>query len=204
MSSEAASMLARLGIDVLAMLLLVGWLYRRSHSAPAMPLVFAALNVGLFAALSAISAGSFKAGIGFGLFGLLSLVRLRSTAFTLKDVAYTFIALVLGLVTGLQERQIWMVAALSALLLLVVAVTDDSRSRPDTQTMTLTLDHLVFDPEVARAELAQRLTARVVNVVIDDIDLLRETTKVSARYEVPEASSEWPTTVDRDHAEVTA
>ena len=117
-----------------------------------MPLVFAALNIGLFAALSAISSGSFKAGVGFGLFGLLSLVRLRSTAFTLKDVAYTFIALVLGLVNGLQERQIWLVVVLNVLLIVVVAVTDDSRSRPSTLLMTFTLDHLVFDPEVAREE----------------------------------------------------
>lgn len=190
-TGDAASLLTRLGIDLLAMLVLVGWLYRRRPSAPAMPLVFSVLNVGLFAALSAISAGSFKAGIGFGLFGLLSLVRLRSTAFTLKDVAYTFIALVLGLVNGLQERQIWLVVALNVLLVLVVAITDDSRSRPATRVMRLTLDHVVLDPAAALAELSQRLAVPVVSVVIDDVDFVRETTRVSARYEAPEASSPW-------------
>ena len=39
----------------------------------------------------------------------------------------------------------------------------------------------------------------VVNVVIDDIDLLRETTHVTARYEVPE-SSPWPTPVESSDA----
>jgi hypothetical protein len=201
LSPEVGSMLARLGIDVLAMLLLVGWLYRRSHSAPAMPLVFSSLNIGLFAALSAISTGSFKAGIGFGLFGLLSLVRLRSTAFTLKDVAYTFVALVLGLVTGLQERQLWLVTVLSALVIAVVAVTDDSRSRPATRIMTFTLDHLVFDAEVARSQVAEQLAAPVVGVIIEDIDTLRETTRVSVRYVLPEASSEWPTVADNTQLE---
>lgn len=190
-SSEAASLLLRLGIDVIAMLMLVGWLYRRRHSAPAMPLVFAVLNIGLFAALSAISSGSFKAGIGFGLFGLLSLVRLRSTAFTLKDVAYTFIALVLGLVNGLQERQVWLVVALNILLVLVVAVTDDSRTRPATRVMRMTLDHVVLDPDIALTELSQSLTVPVVAVIIEDIDMVRETTRVSVRYEVPEAQSQW-------------
>lgn len=190
-SAEAASLLLRLGIDVLAMLVLVGWLYRRRHSAPAMPLVFAVLNIGLFAALSAISSGDFKAGIGFGLFGLLSLVRLRSTAFTLKDVAYTFIALVLGLVNGLQERQVWLVAALNLLVILAVAVTDDSRSRPATQVMRVTLDHVVLDPDAALAELSRTLAVPVVAVVIDDVDMVRETTRVSARYEVPETVERW-------------
>lgn len=184
LSSDALNLLIRLGIDVLALLVLVGWLYRRRHSAPAMPLVFAVLNIGLFAALSAISAGSFKAGIGFGLFGLLSLVRLRSTAFTLKDVAYTFVALVLGLVNGLQERQMWLVVVLNVLLVLVVAVTDDSRSQPATRVMRLTLDHVVVDPDEARLELSNRLAVPVVAVIIDDIDFVRETTRVSVRYTV--------------------
>ena len=76
-----------LGVDVVSMLLLVGWLYRRRLAAPEMTLVFTALNIGLFAAVSSIGSGHFPTGVGFGLFGLLSLVRLRSAAFTLKDVA---------------------------------------------------------------------------------------------------------------------
>src|SRR5262245_27515640 len=80
-----ADPLSRGGLDVIALLILVGWLYRRRPSAPAMPLVLVALNIGLFAAMSAISAGKFPAGVGFGLFGILSLVRLRSAAFTLRD-----------------------------------------------------------------------------------------------------------------------
>jgi hypothetical protein len=184
LSSDAVGLLVRLGVDVLSLLVLVGWLYRRRHSAPAMPLVFAVLNIGLFAALSAISAGSFKAGVGFGLFGLLSLVRLRSTAFTLKDVAYTFIALVLGLVNGLQERQLWLVVVLNVLLVVVVAVTDDSRTQPATRVMRLTLDHLVLDPDEALLELSKRLAVPIVAVIIDDVDFVRETTRVSVRYTV--------------------
>ena len=184
LSSDAVGLLVRLGIDVLALLVLVGWLYRRRHSAPAMPLVFAVLNIGLFAALSAISAGSFKAGVGFGLFGLLSLVRLRSTAFTLKDVAYTFIALVLGLVNGLQERQLWLVVVLNVLLVLVVAITDDSRTQPATRVMRMSLDHVVMDPDEARVELAGQLAVPVVAVIIDDVDFVRETSRVSVRYVV--------------------
>lgn len=191
LSPAVADLIARLGVDVLSLLILVGVLYRRRRSAPAMPLVFATLNIGLFAALTAISAGSFKAGIGFGLFGLLSLVRLRSAAFTLKDVAFTFIALVLGLVNGLEQRELGLVAFLSALLLLVVWIADDSRSQPSTRVMRLTLDHLVLDPADAQNELAGRLAAPIVAVVIDEVDFVRETTRVSVRYTADESPWEW-------------
>src|SRR6476659_5796155 len=126
-TTDLLGTLGRLGLDVLAMLLLVGWLYRRRLAAPEMALVFTALNIGLFAAVTAIGAGDFPSGIGFGLFGLLSLVRLRSAAFTLKDVAYTFVALVLALVNGLPERNLLVVIALAVVLLVAIWLTDESR-----------------------------------------------------------------------------
>ena len=116
-----------------------------------MALVFTALNIGLFAAVTAIGTGDFPTGIGFGLFGLLSLVRLRSAAFTLKDVAYTFVALVLALVNGLPERNLLLVVVLD----LVAARRDlgrrrhPRRARRATRVMRVTLDRAVRDVEEA-------------------------------------------------------
>ena len=41
------STLVGLGIDVLALFALVGWLYRRRAAAPEMTMVFVTLNIGL-------------------------------------------------------------------------------------------------------------------------------------------------------------
>src|SRR3954454_7326958 len=106
-----------LGLDVLALLVLVGWLYRRRAAAPEMTMVFVTLNIGLFSAVVAIGSGHFPVGVGFGLFGLLSLVRLRSTAFTVKDMAYTFSALVLSLVNALPEHTPWLAILLDVVML---------------------------------------------------------------------------------------
>ncbi len=45
--AEALGVSTRAGIDVVALMVLVGWLYRRRQSVPEMPSVLAALNVGL-------------------------------------------------------------------------------------------------------------------------------------------------------------
>ncbi|MEO7944110.1 MAG: DUF4956 domain-containing protein, partial [Marmoricola sp.] len=132
-----ASTLTGLGIDVLALFTLVGWLYRRRAAAPEMTMVFVTLNIGLHAALTAITAGHFPAGVGFGLFGLLSLVRLRSAAFSIKDVAYTFSALVLALVNGLPERHLVLVVVLNVLVLAAVWLVDDSKTRIPTRVLRL-------------------------------------------------------------------
>ncbi|MEU9481362.1 DUF4956 domain-containing protein [Streptomyces sp. NPDC048191] len=176
-------LMTRGGLDVIALMVLVGWLYRRRPSAPAMPLVLAALNIGLFAAMSTISAGKFPAGVGFGLFGILSLVRLRSAAFTLRDVAYTFVTLVIALCTGLPHRQMWLVAALDAVVLLAVLLVDDPKSyEPPTRTVKLTLDRIYPEPALIAHDVALRFGQAPLSVVVDEVDYVRETTRVSARY----------------------
>ena len=189
--SDLLGTVARLGLDVLSMLLLVGWLYRRRLAAPEMALVFTALNIGLFAAVTSIGSGHFPTGIGFGLFGLLSLVRLRSAAFTLKDVAYTFAALVLALVNALPGRELLAVVALDVLILAALWVTDESRKATPTRVMRLTLDRAVTDPEDVRVDLDSRFSGRVVGFVVDDVDYVRETTRVSVRYELADGSWPW-------------
>jgi hypothetical protein len=141
--------------------------------------------------VSAIGSGDFPTGIGFGLFGLLSLVRLRSAAFTLKDVAYTFVALVLALVNGLPERNLLVVVALNVVLLVAIWVTDESRSTTPSRVMRLTLDHVFTDVDSATAELRSRLSLEPLSVTIDEVDFVRETTRVSVRYTVQDAWWQW-------------
>ena len=186
-----AAFAGRLGLDVLCLLVLIGVLYRRRAAGPEMALVFTALNIGLFAAVSVIGTGDFPTGVGFGLFGLLSLVRLRSAAFTLKDVAYTFAALVLALVNALPGRELVAVLALDVLILVALWVTDESRKATPTRVMRLTLDRAVTDPDDVRADLESRFVGHVVGFVVDDVDYVRETTRVSVRYELEDGSWPW-------------
>jgi uncharacterized protein DUF4956 len=193
LSPDLFGTVARLGLDVLSMLLLIGWLYRRRLAAPEMALVFTALNIGLFAAITSIGSGHFPTGIGFGLFGLLSLVRLRSAAFTLKDVAYTFVALVLALVNGLPDRNLVLVVLLDLLLLVSFWVVDETRSRtPSTRLMRVTLDTAVTDPDAAMAEVSRRVNVEPLSVVVEDVDLVRETTRVLVRHAVADTAWAWP------------
>lgn len=181
-----ASTLIGLGLDVLALFALVGWLYRRRAAAPEMTMVFVTLNIGLLAALTAITDGHFPAGVGFGLFGLLSLVRLRSAAFSVKDVAYTFSALVLALVNGLPERHLVLVIVLNVLVLAAVWLVDDSKTRTPTRVLRMTLDQALVRPEDVRAEVARRLGHDPIAVVVEGVDYIRETTVVAVRHEVEE------------------
>lgn len=186
-SSDILDLLGRFGIDIIAMLIMVGWLYRSQQSVPSMPLVLSALNFGLFGALAAITYGEFNAAIGFGLFGLLSLLRLRSAAFTIKDVAYTFMALIFGLINGLPDRPFALLIVVNVGLLIVIGVTDTTRAEKPTRVMRLTLEHAYSDPNEVRGALEQKLAVNVTSIVIEEIDFVRETTRLTVSYVVDDA-----------------
>lgn len=184
-------LVTRGGLDVVALMALVGLLYRRSRPAPQMPLMLTALNIGLFAAMSAMSAGRFPAGVGFGLFGMLSLVRLRSAAFTAKDVAYTFVALVIALCSGLPQREMWFVAAVDALLLAAVMVVDHSNAELPVRVVKLTLDRLYANPAAIHQDVALRFGQEPLALLVDEVDYVRETTRVSVQYRADTSSMNW-------------
>jgi Domain of unknown function (DUF4956) len=97
------------------------------------------------------------------------------------------------MVNGLPERNLFLVLGLNVAVLVAVWVTDDTRRQPATRRVSILLDRAVFDEGSARAALGGRLAEPPVAVVIEDIDTVRDTTRVSAL--VP-ASAEWWATRD--------
>ena len=83
-------------VDVAAIFLLAYALYFRRHRRADLLLAYVALNIGIFVAMSLLSTARVDIALGFGLFAILSIIRLRSSAVTQQEVAYYFVALVHG------------------------------------------------------------------------------------------------------------
>ncbi|MCW2605466.1 MAG: hypothetical protein JWO60_159 [Frankiales bacterium] len=176
-------------VDAVALLLLVGGLYARRHAGRELLMVYTCFNVGLFAALVAITSGDFPAGVGFGLFGVLSIIRLRSQTFSPGEVGYFFVALVLALVNGLPERGLLLPAALSGALLVAVFLADHPALHPPVATARVVLDRAYRDDDLLRAAVAERLGAQIVDVQLLEVDDVRETTQVAVRYLRPDGTA---------------
>jgi hypothetical protein len=191
-SAVAVAGLGRAGLDLLTLLVLIGWLYRGQESVPSMPLIFTALNIGIFSAVTAFTStsGVLTAGLGFGLFAILQMIRLRSAAFTVKDVAFTFLVLITGLINALPGLEWQLVMALNLAILLAVAITDTRRDAKITRVMRLTLDKAHSDPVEVQALLQERLGLAIESVVIKEIDFVRDTTDLTLSYFIDPAWSQ--------------
>nr|BFE67456.1 hypothetical protein GCM10020092_007570 [Actinoplanes digitatis] len=132
--------------------------------------------------LSSLSASTVGAGLGLGLFGVLSIIRLRSTELDQHEVAYYFSALALGILGPLGGGSAWLAPGMMALILAVMYLGDHPRLFRGYRRQVLVLDSAITDEVALVAKLEQLLGARVHAVSVERVDLVSETTAVEVRY----------------------
>jgi hypothetical protein len=179
--ADWANLLLRLFLDLTSIGLLSLMVARR-RPRRGLFMVYAAFNVGLFAVLTVITHEHFAAGIGFGLFAMLSVVRLRSEPFGNADLAYFFCALVLALVNGVRLDDAFVALGLDAVVLIALFLVDHPSLYRRTARQRVTLDEVVTGDVALRAAIERRLGVEVVDVTVEETDYVRETTRVSVRY----------------------
>ena len=176
--------LAYIGADLIAITLLVGALYIPRHGRRDLVAAYIGVNVGVLAVTLLLSTASVAAGLGLGLFGVLSIIRLRSSSLAQGEVAYFFAALALGLLGGI-ESHIIIVAILMALILASLWVGDHPALMRRNRNQTVTIDRAISDEDELVGELEDLLGATVRNVDLKSLDLVNDTTIVDVRFRVP-------------------
>lgn len=176
--------LVLIGIDIVAAVILTFGLYYRRHHRRDLVVAFLGVNIGVLAVANVLGTADVAAGLGLGLFGVLSIIRLRSSEISQREVAYYFAALALGLIAGLPQTDLVPVIALSALILLVMAVADHPALFSRTRHQVIRLDRAITDENELRGELGERLGGIVQSVTVQEIDFVNDTTMVDVRYRV--------------------
>lgn len=189
---------AALAADLVAITVLVYGLYFRRHFRRDLVLAFVALNAGVMAVTALLASSSAGLGLGLGLFGILSIIRLRSDAITQEEIAYYFVSLALGLVNGLHPGQPWLAPAMSGVLIVVMYAADHPKFASTTHRQTVTLDAAYPDEAQLRVALSKLLNARVLHMVVMDLDMVRDTTVVDVRFRVAGEGDHPRRATDRD------
>lgn len=185
---DYADLLLRLFVDLCAIVVLDALLAAR-RPRRGLFLVFTAFNIGVFTLLAVIAQRHIGPAVGFGLFALLSIVRLRSEPFSNTELSYFFCALVLAIVNGLRVDEVPFQVLLSAVLLMTLFVIDHPSLHRPTARRTVTLDELVVDTEALRARLSDDFGVEVLEVSIDEVDYVRDLTRVEIRFVEPQAAT---------------
>jgi hypothetical protein len=192
---DLTTILIGLAIDVVVVLTLVFAVYRPRHQKADLALSYVVLNLGVFGAVALLAGADAGLALGMGLFGILSIIRLRSTAISQTEVAYYFVALVLGLVNSLGATWLPFMIAINVLLLGSLVVLDRGAaaiaSRP-TEKRRVVLDVVHDDHAALCADLAARLRTPVIAAAVEEVDYVREVMVVVVEVETPQVPEPAP------------
>ena len=177
--------LTYIAADLIALAVLVGALYAPRHSRKDLMAAYIGVNVGVLAVTLLLSTASVAAGLGLGLFGVLSIIRLRSTELAQHEVAYFFAALALGLLGGIQTAPIGMVAALMGTVVAALWIGDHPALMRRNRHQVIVLDHAITNETALIAHLERTLGGQVRSVEVQRLDLVDDTTTVDVRFRVP-------------------
>jgi len=184
-----ASNICLAAIDLAATLILVFGLYYPRHRRRDLVVAFLGVNVGVLAVATVLGTAQVAMGLGLGLFGVLSIIRLRSSEISQREVAYYFAALAMGLIGGLASDVLLEGTVLIALILAVMWVADHPGLLGRSRHQLVRLDRAIADETALRAELGHRPGAAVTAVTVQQLDLVNDTTLVDVRYRLEPAGS---------------
>jgi len=176
--------------DLAAVVVLAFALYFPRHRRRDMVVAILGINIGVLAVATVLSESTVTAGLGLGLFGVLSIIRLRSQELDQEEVAYYFSALALGLLGGITVDPSWLTPVLMASILVALFIGDHPRLFAKTRIQTVTLDVAYTNEDELKERLESLLGARVRRMKVRRLSLVNDTTVVDVRYDLVGGSLE--------------
>lgn len=177
-----ATLGALLAADLVAITVLTLGIYHPRHHRRDMVTAFFGINVGVFAVSAALANSAVGAGLGLGLLGVLSIIRLRSDELSQREVAYYFASLAIGLLGGLAPSPLWIAFAGMALVVAVMFVADSPRLATRSRNELVVVDRAIPDERELRLHLEAMLGGTVKSLHVQRLDMVNDSTWVDVRY----------------------
>ena len=176
--------------DAIAVLIMVFFLYFPRHGRKDMIIALFAINIGVLGVSFTLADAAVSAGLGLGLFGVLSIIRLRSNELGQQEIAYYFCSLALGLIGGVNVDS-WISPILMGAILVAIFIGDHPQLFSRSGNQVMRLDKAYTNENQLRADLEIMLNGEIRRLQVRRVDLVNNSTVVDVRFiRNPETSSD--------------
>lgn len=169
-------------VNLTAILIYAIAIYFRRHARKDLAVVYTFFNLCLFVVVVVIQMTQVAAALGFGLFAILSIIRLRSEPFDNRQIGYFFGALVIGLLNGIGTPHIALTIGLNLMIIVAAFVLDHPGVLKAPERQHVTLDIVHTDPVLLRAALEERLAVKVQSVTIQSVDFVQDVMELEVHH----------------------
>jgi hypothetical protein len=108
------------GIDIIVMLIIIGFIYQRNYNKSEILFTFFAFNMVIFLLTYVMNHVKLSMGAAFGLFAIFSMLRYRTEGIAPKDMTYLFIVIAIGMICAIKISLVTLLVICSILIAVVL------------------------------------------------------------------------------------
>lgn len=175
-------LLLSLGIDLVLLYLLAYVFFYRRHKRRDVFVAISLINVTLFVLGGALGTFTISIGVGFALFSVISIFRLRSETLGWNEIVYLLVSLAMGLNLGLPAYDLPVQTIYAVILVLAVYIVDHPKvlANQPTQQFFLVTDYVEIDSAALKTKVEAQLGHSVKKIKIRNVT----TTPASMKLEI--------------------
>ena len=191
-------------IDLIAIIILVGFIYYPKHKNKDFIFTFVLFNVINFMICYLLGSAKIKIGFAFGLFAIFSIIRYRTIVVSIKDMGYFFVCVALGMLNSLASVQdnFKMLIICNVVILILTFVLERLDFIKNENAKEIVYDKItLIKPEFRTellADLNERTGLKIHRVDVVSIDYLKDVALLKAYFYAKDSEYLLPTTVDND------
>lgn len=173
-------LLASLAIDLFLLYLLAYVFFYRRHKRRDVFVAISLINITLYVLGGALGTFTISLGVGFALFSVISIFRLRSETLGWNEIVYLLVALAMGLNLGLPAYDLFVQSLYAVLLVLAVYVVDHPKILKSkvTQRFSMSTDYVEIDPVNLKQRVEEQLGHPVLNIKVRAVNIVPPTMKL--------------------------
>ena len=180
------SLIMRYVLNLVAMLLLIKFIYYRTYRKSNFISSFFLFNTIIFFVAFMLNKVEMTTGAAFGLFAVFSILRYRTDGISTKDMTYLFLSIAIGLLTSVSKGSLVEIAAIDFMILILTYLLENNFIVQRELTKVIQYDNINFIKPEQNNELITKLIERtgldIKRIVINDIDFIKESCAITVYY----------------------
>jgi hypothetical protein len=186
-ASLLPSLAIKLMIDLMAIVLLIRFIYLKNYRRTDLFLTYFSFNIIVFFISYLLNRVEMSTGAAFGLFAIFSMLRYRTEGISARDMTYLFLCIAIGLISAVSTGSNIMLILIIGFIVVITFLLESGLVLKNRSFMQINFDRadLIHPDKRAdlKIELERRTGLSISHIEIGEIDYLKDCALIKIYYD---------------------